>query len=193
MDLSLTAFDVTVLLVVGLSVLISLVRGATREALTIASWVGAGAIAYYGFGYARELARQTIETAWLADAAAFCVSFIVPLVGFKIAAAVLADHLPGGAIGIVDRVAGVAFGAARGGVIVAAAYLGLTMAIEPDAQPAWIKEAKVLPYVREGAGWLERFVPEDLALRSKEAAEVARERGQALGELGRAAKELATE
>jgi membrane protein required for colicin V production len=186
--LPLTAFDVAVLVVVGLSVLVSMVRGAAREALAIACWLGAGAVAWYGFGYARELAQKTIATAWLADLAAFCVVFIVPLIGFKLIAALLADHLPGGRLGVVDRLAGVAFGAARGAVIVCAVYLGLSMAIAPDEQPAWVRQALVLPYVREGAGLLRRFVPADVARNTKAAADFARQRGE---DLGRTARELA--
>ena len=88
------------------SVLISLMRGAARETLTLASWLGAGAVAWYGFGYARELARQTIETGWLADAAAFGASFVLPLVAFKVVAALLSDRVPGGGIGVIDRICG---------------------------------------------------------------------------------------
>ncbi len=187
-NLPLTAFDIAVLLVVGLSVLVSLMRGATREALAIACWLGAGAVAWYGFGYARELARRTIETPWLADVAAFCVVFIVPLIGFKLVAAVLVDHLPGGRLALVDRLAGAAFGAARGAFIVCAVYLGLSMAIGPEEQPAWVRQALILPYVREGAGLLQRFVPEDVARSGKAAADAARHRGE---QLGRTAKELA--
>jgi membrane protein required for colicin V production len=187
-NLPLTAFDIAVLLVVGLSVLVSLMRGATREALALACWLGAGAVAWYGFGYALELAQKTIETPWLADVAAFCVVFLVPLIGFKLVAAVLVDHLPGGRLALVDRLAGAAFGAARGAFIVCAVYLGLSMAIGPDEQPAWVRQALVLPYVREGAGLLQRFVPEDLARSGKVAADAARQRGE---QLGRTAKELA--
>jgi membrane protein required for colicin V production len=186
--LPLTAFDVAVLLVVGLSVLVSLMRGATREALAIACWLGAGAAAWYGFGYARELAGKTIETPWLADVAAFCVVFIVPLIALKLVAAILVDHLPGGRLALLDRIAGAAFGAARGAFIVCAVYLGLSMAIAPDEQPAWVRQALVLPYVREGAGLLQRFVPEDVARSGKVAADIARQRGE---QLGRTAKELA--
>jgi membrane protein required for colicin V production len=183
-----TLFDLAVLLVVGLSVLVSLARGATREALAIACWVGAGAVAWYGFADVRELARKTIETEWLADIAAFCIVFIVPLIGFKLVAAMLADRLPGGRVAVVDRVAGAAFGAARGAVIVCAVYLGLSVVLAPEQQPAWIRQALVLPYVREGAGLLQRFVPEDLARNGKAAADLARQRG---GRLGEAARELA--
>ena len=62
-DLPLTAFDVAILLIVGISGLLALVRGATREALTMAAWVGALVVAYYGFGHVREFAQKTIETA----------------------------------------------------------------------------------------------------------------------------------
>jgi membrane protein required for colicin V production len=192
-DLPLTAFDIAVLLVIALSVLISLMRGVTREALSIASWLGAGLLAWYGFGYARELARQTIETAWLADAAALGLVFIVPLIGFKLLAAMIADRLPGGSIGVLDRTLGMAFGAARGAVIVSAAYLGLTMALTPDEQPAWIRDALVLPYVQEGAGLLRRFVPATLAEQTRGAAEAARRHGETLGDLSRSAMELTTE
>jgi membrane protein required for colicin V production len=186
--LPLTAFDIAVVLVVGLSVIVSLMRGATREALAIASWVGAGAVAWYGFRYLRELAGKTIETPWLADVAAFCVAFIVPLIALKLVAAMLADRLPGGRVVLVDRVAGLAFGAARGAVIVCAVYLGLSMALPPDEQPAWIRQALVLPYVEEGAGLLRRFLPEGVAHSSKLAAGIALQRGE---QLGRSARELA--
>jgi len=192
-DLPLTAFDVAVVIVVALSVLISLMRGVTREALSIASWLGAGLLAWYGFGYAQELARQTIETDWLADLAALGLVFIVPLIGFKLLAAMIADRLPGGSIGVLDRVLGMVFGAARGAAIVSAAYLGLTMALAPDEQPDWIREALVLPYVQEGAGLLQRFVPETLAERTRDAADAARRHGGTLGDLGRSATELTTE
>ena len=183
-----TFFDIAVLLVVGISVVVSLARGATREALAILTWIGAGAVAWYGFADVRELAGKTIESPWLADIAAFGVVFIVPLIGFKLVAAALADRLPGGRLAVADRVAGAAFGAARGAVIVCAAYLGLSVVLAPEEEPAWVRQALVLPYVKEGAGLLRRLVPENVARNGKAAAGIARQRGE---QLGRTARELA--
>jgi membrane protein required for colicin V production len=191
--LPLTAFDVAVLVVIGLSVLISLMRGVTREALGIASWAGASVVAWYGFGYARELAQATIETDWLADAAAFGLVFVVPLVAFKLIAAMLVDRLPGGSFGVLDRTLGMAFGALRGAVIVCAVYLGLSLALAPDEQPEWIRNALVLPYVQDGAGLLQRYVPDDLTERTRGAAAAARQQSETLGELRRTASELTSE
>jgi membrane protein required for colicin V production len=166
----LTAFDVAAILVVGLSVLVAFFRGVIRELLTIGTWLGAGMIAFYGFPYARELARRTIETEWLADAAALCVVFVVPLIGLKVAAAVLTEHLPGGSVESVDRVAGAAFGIARGALVVCIAYLGLTILIAPEDHPDWVKNALILPYVKNGAALLSRLMPDDVAARDLEAA-----------------------
>jgi membrane protein required for colicin V production len=162
-ELAPTAFDIAAFAVIGLSVLVAFLRGFVRETLTIITWLGAGVTAYFAFPYARELARRTIETEWFADAAALCVVFIVPLIALKVAAALVADHIPGGALGTVDRVAGLAFGAARGAVVVCTAYLGLVVLIAPEEQPEWVKDALILPYVKEGAALLTRLLPADFA------------------------------
>jgi membrane protein required for colicin V production len=187
-DLSLTAFDVAAFLVVGLSVLVAYLRGAIRELLTIATWLGAGVVAFYGFPYARELARRTMETEWLADAIALCVVFVVPLIGFKVAAAVLTDHIPGGHVATVDRVAGAVFGLARGALLVCLAYLGLTVLVAREDHPDWIKNAILLPYVEDGAALLNRLMPENVAARGLGAATLMPRQGHALRALIRIAR-----
>lgn len=158
--MQLTGFDVAVLAVIVLSAMFSLFRGVVREALTIAAWVGAFAAAYYGFGHVRELAKRTIEQDWMADVAALAVVFLIPLIVLKAVGAVLADHVQSSRLRPVDRWAGVAFGLARGVFIVCVAYLGLSMVVEPDRQPDWIKNAASLPYVEGGARLLQRLVPQ---------------------------------
>lgn len=158
-DLPLTLFDLGVLGVVVLSALLALVRGATREALTVAAWLGAFAVAWYGFAGASAFARQTIEEGWLADVAALAVVFLIPLILFKAVSAVLAERVRGSRLGPLDRWVGAGFGVARGVVLVCLAYLGLSMVITPDRHPAWVQDAASLPYVQRGAELLQRLVP----------------------------------
>jgi membrane protein required for colicin V production len=164
-EFPLTTFDLAALAVIGLSVLVGFLRGFIREALTIVTWIGAGVVAFYAFPYARELARRTIETEWMADAAALCVVFLVPLIVIKVAAASTINHIPDGALGAIDRFAGAAFGAARGAILVSVAYLGLTILVAPEDHPEGVKHALILPYVKDGAVLLSRFMPEDFAVR----------------------------
>jgi len=161
MDLPLTAFDVAVLLIIGISGLLAMVRGATREALTMAAWVGALVVAYYGFGYVRELAHQTIEVAWVADVVALVVVFAVPLIAFKTVASVISEHISERGFGTADRIFGMAFGMVRGAAIVCALYLGFVVLIKPEAQPVWVTEATLLPYVQDGADLLQDLLPAD--------------------------------
>jgi membrane protein required for colicin V production len=181
-DLPLTAFDIAVLLIIGVSGLLALVRGATREALTMAAWIGALVVAYHGFGYVRELAQKTIEVRWIGDVVALVVVFAVPLIAFKTVASVLSDHVSEGGFGMVDRLVGMAFGVARGAAIVCALYLGLGVLIGPDQRPAWVDQAALLPYVQEGADFLQGLLPadaEEMGRRAMHEAsrEVARELG----------------
>jgi membrane protein required for colicin V production len=164
-EFPLTTFDLAALAVIGLSVLVGFLRGVMREALTILTWLGAAAVAFYAFPYARELARRTIETEWMADAAALCVVFLVPLIVIKVAAASAVGHIPDGALGTIDRFAGAAFGAARGAVLVSAAYLGLTILVAPEDHPEGVKHALLLPYVKDGAVLLSSLMPDGFAVR----------------------------
>jgi membrane protein required for colicin V production len=188
--LPLTAFDGAVLLVLALSVLVSLVRGATREALTLSTWVGALVVAYLGFPYAHELIQRTVGDELVARGLATGLVFVVPLIGFKVVAGILGRHVPGGAFGTFDRAVGVAFGVARGALIICAAYLGLTMVLIPAEHPSWIQEARSLPYVQRGADWLTSLVPEEVQEQSRQAVDAIEEK--AFEALGEAAKTLPT-
>jgi membrane protein required for colicin V production len=173
-ELPLTAFDVAVLLIVGISALLALVRGATREALTMAAWVGALVVAYYGFGYVRELAQQTIEVRWIGDVVALLLVFAVPLIAFKTVASVLSDHVSEGGFGMADRLVGMAFGIARGAVVACALYVGFGFVVAPDEQPAWITQATLLPYVQDGAELLQDLLPADAEEAGRRAVNEAR-------------------
>jgi membrane protein required for colicin V production len=164
-EFPLTAFDLGALAVIGLSVLVGFLRGLIREVLTIVTWLGAAVVAFYAFPYARELARRTIETEWMADAAALAVVFLVPLIVIKVAAAAAVDHIPESALGAIDRFSGAVFGAARGAVLVSAAFLGLTVLVAPEDHPEGVKHALLLPYVKDGAVLLSRLMPEGFAVR----------------------------
>ncbi len=159
LDLSLTAFDVGVFLVLGVSVLLALARGAVRELLGLLVWVGALVIAYVAFDPVRWLMLDLVHNDWMADGLALLLVFVVPLVVLKVSLVLVAGFAPVGLLGLVDRLAGGAYGLARGLVMVSAGYLGLSFLINPVHQPLWIQDATVLPYVQDGAGWIAGWLP----------------------------------
>lgn len=161
-DMSLTVFDMAVLFVVGVSALLALARGLVRESLSIAVWVLSAVIAYVAFPELRELVGGYIPNLWIADAVTLVVVFVAPLVCLKIVAMVIAETVPAGLFGSFDRLLGAGYGFIRGALMVSVAYLGLNLVNEPKYHPAWIKEAQLLPYVRDGAELLASWVPEDI-------------------------------
>ncbi len=161
-EMSLTIFDMAVLFVVGVSGLLALVRGLVRESLSIAVWILAALIAYVAFPELRTLIGGYIPNAWIGDAVTLIVVFLAPLICLKIVAMVIAETVPAGFLGSLDRILGAGYGFARGALIVSLGYLGLNVVNVPENHPTWIKEAQFLPYVRDGAELLASWVPEDM-------------------------------
>lgn len=173
-----TAFDVAIGVVVLLSTVLALARGFVREVVSVASWVGAGVVAWLAYPEARPIAIQVVDHPLLTDVLTAAVVFLVPLIVFRVVGGMLADAVSGTGLGLVDRLLGVAFGAARGAAIVCIAYLLGTLVLGRDGLPAWVTAARLEPQVRAGAEWLGGLLPEGTAARGRTAVEGAVQRAQ---------------
>ncbi|MDH3662086.1 MAG: CvpA family protein [Alphaproteobacteria bacterium] len=160
--MSLTVFDMAVLFVVGVSGLLALMRGLVRESLSIIVWIVSALIAYVAFPQLRAFVGGYIANVWVGDAVTLIIVFLAPLICLKIVAMVIADTVPMGLFGSLDRILGAGYGFARGALIVSLAYLGLNLVNAPEHHPTWIKQARFLPYVQDGAEILASWVPEDM-------------------------------
>ncbi len=161
-EMSLTVFDMAVLFVIGVSGPLALVRGLVRESLSIVVWLLSALIAYVAFPELRTLVASYIPNVWVGDAVTLIIVFLAPLICLKIVAMVIAETVPSGLFGSLDRLLGAGYGLARGALVVSLAYLGLNLVNEPENHPTWIKEARFLPYVRDGAELVASWVPEDM-------------------------------
>ena len=162
-DLPITAFDLAVAAILLISALLAVARGFVREVMSVASWVGAAIIAWYAYPEAHPLLVQAMGPGLLADLATAAAVFLVPLVILRIITGMLAEKVAGSGFGGLDRVLGLAFGLARGALIVCAAYLLATYIIKERDFPAWVTEARLEPPVRGGAIWLAGLLPASMA------------------------------
>lgn len=158
--LPLTLFDLVVLAVVALSALVGLVRGGVAEILGIASWVGAAVLAVLALPHVRPLVREAAGNDLVADVVGFAGAFVVALLVLKLFTAMISRAVAASPLGPFDKVLGVGFGAARGALLVCAAYLLASQFIRPDLQPAWVNDAALIRTVREGAARLARLIPD---------------------------------
>ncbi|MDW8443329.1 MAG: CvpA family protein [Acetobacteraceae bacterium] len=158
-------FDVVVLLVLGLSGLLALLRGFVREILAIGAWIGAAAAGLFGYPL---LAPQLvglgglIEPGLVANALAGGAIFLVALIVLSLVAGSLGDLVQGSRLGALDRTLGLAFGLVRGAVILCFAYIAAAWLAPPDRWPDWATQARTLPALDAGGRWIVRQLPEGL-------------------------------
>lgn len=113
-----TIFDYIVLVIVGLSVLISLMRGGVREALSIAGWLVAFYVARTYASTIAPMLPAEIPAEQLKIVAAFVILFLVVLLISSLLSTALAGLLKIIRLGWINRLFGALFGFARGLLIV---------------------------------------------------------------------------
>lgn len=113
-----TSFDYAVLFIVGISIIISMMRGAVRELLSILGWLAAF---YVSKTYATQLIPllpSDIPTEQLRMLAAFTILFLAVLLVVNLLAIALSGLLKKIGLGWVNRFLGALFGFVKGLLIV---------------------------------------------------------------------------
>ncbi len=151
--------DLAIIGVLLISGALAFARGAVRELFSIAAWVAAGAATYYGFAYLEPYTRALIEAPLIAAAATAVSIFVVTFIVVALISGALARLVRQSRLGALDRSLGFLFGLARGALLVSIAYIMMTWALPPDDQPAWLREARAMPLVELGAGFVVLAIP----------------------------------
>ncbi len=153
--------DYLIIIVIALSMLIGLWRGLLREAISLATWIAAFAIAFlFAEDGAAHLAPY-LDIPSLRVAAAFGGLFLATLLlgGLvSIIASQLVDYT--GLTG-TDRVLGMVFGLGRGAVVIA--ILVLAAGLTPLPKDPWWQQSRLLPHFQEAALRLRDWLPPELA------------------------------
>lgn len=159
---TLTAFDVGVLVIIGLSTILAFGRGFATVALSFAAWAGALMATVFGFTIAKPYGRDLISPPELADLITLAVLFFVTLFVLKQLAEFIGRTIKESPVGFLDRSLGALFGLLRGLVIVSVAYLGFSKLYGTDDQPDWVKNAQLRPLVAWSAEMVEGFAADVL-------------------------------
>lgn len=159
--MSFNIVDLIIIALLGLSILIGVLRGATREVLGIAGWVGALAIVFYGLPLFRPLGRHYIHNPMISDAVVAGLLFILSLAVFILISRTISTKVKGSLLGGLDRSLGLIFGFLRGILVLCIIYLAMGFFYPPGEMPEAVKNAKFTPWFSEGAQELKRFIPKD--------------------------------
>ena len=167
-------FQLLDLILIGImliSGLLALMRGFTREVLSLLAW-GIAAVAALGAVLSPELnqlAGQYLQPDIVAKIALGGGVFLIVLIIMSLISVRIADWVLDSAAGAFDRTMGFAYGLARGLLLVAIAYLFYVWLVPEQKQEEWIKNARLLPVVKEVSTVVISFLPADVAdvLRNK--------------------------
>lgn len=150
--------DWVIVVIIAISALISLKRGFVKEALSLLTWVAAFIIARLFTDQLSVVLSSYIETPSARVVAAFVLLFVVVLFIGTLVNNLIGMLIKATGLSSTDRVLGMAFGIARGCilVVVAVALLALT----PVVQDRWWAESSLIPHFRLMEGWTRQVASE---------------------------------
>lgn len=155
--------DYAIIGVVILSMVISLVRGFVREALSLATWISAIWIGIHFSGMASQWLEPYITASALRMVAAFFVLFALALLAGSILSFVLVQFIQKTGLSGTDRSLGVIFGLGRGFIIVAIGLLMGNMMFPPGSsgdEPSVFAQSRLAPEFSPIMNWLKEFLPQ---------------------------------
>lgn len=149
--------DIILIVIMLISGFLAMVRGFTREVLSVFSWAVAAVAALYLTPKYYTVLSRYIDKPSIAQivfaAAVFVVSLIVvSLITFRISDKVLDSR-----VGALDRTLGFVFGLARGFLLVAIVFILFT-ALARD-QPDWVRNARSYPILQQTQVAIESLLP----------------------------------
>jgi membrane protein required for colicin V production len=153
-------FDLIFLGVLGLSAVTGLIRGVTKEILSLVSWLGAVAMAYMLFPLTQHLARSQITNPMLADGVTIFGIFIIFLVVLTLVSHFLTSRVRQSSLSGVDRSLGVAYGLLRGcALLFVVELLTSCLWLRPD-HPEMIRQSRFSGFMYKGSDTVYVLLPE---------------------------------
>jgi membrane protein required for colicin V production len=155
---SLNWVDFLILAVIGISMLISFMRGFIKEVVAILIWAAAVLLAFL---YSGKLATHLTEVSspQVRYILSFVAIFICVLIIGVIINALTGVLVSKSGISVVDRFLGLFFGAARGALLVAVTIMLLQFG---GFSFTSIGQSELVPKFLPLISWLDKYVPEKL-------------------------------
>ncbi|MCX7553778.1 CvpA family protein [Marinicella sp. S1101] len=153
-------FDLTIIAILGLSVIVSLFRGLIREVMSLLIWVGAFWLAWTFVDRGAGWLEAFIELPSARHLISFVALFLAALIVGGIINYLVGKMITKTGLGATDRFFGMFFGLGRG--IIAVTALVLFIQATPFSKDPWWTESKLTPQFAKLADWVKEQMPEDM-------------------------------
>lgn len=158
MPFGLTVIDYFIISIIGFSILVSVVRGFVREALSLATWIIAFWIALISYKDIAKMLVPYIATPSLQLITAFASLFLIVLLIGSIGNFLITKLVKNTGLTGTDRLLGVIFGFARGALLIA--VLLLLARMTPLTADPWWNKSLLIPRFKPLEVWLHDLLPE---------------------------------
>ncbi|HUU26055.1 MAG TPA: CvpA family protein [Methyloceanibacter sp.] len=149
--------DIILIVIMLISGFLAMVRGFTREVLSIFSWAMAAVAALYFTPRYFEVLLPYIDNPSVAQIAFAAGVFIITLIIVSLITFRISDKVLDSRVGALDRTLGFVFGLARGFLLVAIVFILFT-ALARD-QPDWVRNARSYPILQRTQVAIESLLP----------------------------------
>lgn len=147
-----TWVDWVVVAIVALSTLLSLLRGFTREALSLLGWIAGFVIAYVFAGELASRMTGLISNLTARYIAAWLLLLVGVLLVTGLVSMLMARMVRATGLGTLDRLLGTIFGCARG-VIIVLVLVFLLRELLPPRDQGWLYQAHLMPQIDALLHW----------------------------------------
>jgi membrane protein required for colicin V production len=145
--------DWIIVVIVTISVLISLLRGFVREALSLLVWIVAFVVAFFFSERLAPLLDGVIQVPSLRYLAAFAILFVCTLIVGSLVNFLLAQLIRMTGLSAIDRLLGTLFGFSRGVLLVLLVLIFLPKILPPVQQDAWWQKSQLIPRILVLENW----------------------------------------
>jgi membrane protein required for colicin V production len=160
-QLSVTAIDILVVVVILVSTGYAAFRGLVRETFAILEWVAAAYVALRFTPLFQPLLHDYISPPWLEWIAVFAGTFLLVFIPLSIMSHRLSEVVKKSDVGPIDHTFGLVYGVGRGLVIVGLAYIAFAALVPAENHPDMLTKARLFPLIRNTSDVLRSLTPQE--------------------------------
>ena len=152
--------DVVFLVIVGVSALVAIARGVTKELLSITGWILAAVSVYYLLPVVDPIMKKYIASEVLSSLVSGMVILIMFCIFWVLAADKISTQIRFSKLSSLDRILGFIFGIFRGVIIVILLQIMISSLIPEESQKGVFAESRYFKLAGDASGPIKSLIPE---------------------------------
>lgn len=152
--------DVVFLVIVGVSALVAIARGVTKELLSITGWILAAVSVYYLLPVVDPIMQKYIASKVLSNLVSGMVILILFCIFWVLAVDKISTQIRFSKLSSLDRILGFIFGIFRGVIIIILLQIMISSLIPEESQKGVFAESRYFKLAGDAAGPIKSLIPE---------------------------------